>query len=70
MCQPRRFGRVFFWFLIVDLADHLEATHGVGSGVRDGFNGETLLGETAGVKKADVAIGNLFPDEWFLECVN
>ena len=29
-----------------------------------------MLGETAGVKKTDVAIEDLFPDEWFLECVN
>lgn len=29
-----------------------------------------MLGEAAGVKKTDVAIEDLFPDEWFLECVN
>ena len=29
-----------------------------------------MLGETAGVKKTDVAIEDLFPDKWFLECVN
>ena len=29
-----------------------------------------MLGETAGVKKTDVAIEDLFPNEWFLECVN
>ena len=29
-----------------------------------------MLGETAGVKKTDVAIEDLFPAEWFLECVN
>ncbi|MBZ8119823.1 AAA family ATPase [Roseovarius sp. LXJ103] len=29
-----------------------------------------MLGEAAGVKKTDVAIEDLFPDEWFLDCVN
>lgn len=29
-----------------------------------------MLGEAAGVKKTDVAVEDLFPDEWFLECVN
>ena len=29
-----------------------------------------MLGETAGVKKNDVAIEDLFPEKWFLECVN
>jgi hypothetical protein len=29
-----------------------------------------MLGEAAGVKKTDVAIEDLFPEEWFLECVN
>lgn len=29
-----------------------------------------LLGDAAGVKKTDVAIEDLFPDEWFLNCVN
>ena len=29
-----------------------------------------MLGKAAGVKKTDVAIEDLFPDEWFLECVN
>ena len=29
-----------------------------------------LIGEAAGIKKTDVAIEDLFPDEWFLECVN
>lgn len=29
-----------------------------------------MLGNAAGVKKTDVAIEDLFPDEWFLGCVN
>ena len=29
-----------------------------------------MLGEAAGVKKTDVAIEDLFPDDWFLGCVN
>lgn len=29
-----------------------------------------MLDKAAGVKKTDVAIEDLFPDEWFLECVN
>ena len=29
-----------------------------------------MLGDAAGVKKTDVAIEDLFPDEWFLDCVN
>lgn len=29
-----------------------------------------MLGETAGIKKTDVAIEDLFPDAWFLDCVN
>lgn len=29
-----------------------------------------MLGDAAGVKKTDVAIEDLFPDEWFLNCVN
>ncbi|WP_218640489.1 AAA family ATPase [Rhodovulum sulfidophilum] len=29
-----------------------------------------MLGEAAGVKKTDVAVEDLFPDEWFLGCVN
>ncbi len=29
-----------------------------------------MIGEAAGIKKTDVAIEDLFPDEWFLECVN
>jgi predicted ATP-dependent endonuclease of OLD family len=29
-----------------------------------------MLGEAAGVKNTDVAIEDLFPEEWFLECVN
>lgn len=29
-----------------------------------------MLGKAAGVKKTDVAIEDLFPDEWFLGCVN
>lgn len=29
-----------------------------------------MLGMAAGVKKTDVAIEDLFPDEWFLDCVN
>lgn len=29
-----------------------------------------LLGDASGVKKTDVAIEDLFPDEWFIECVN
>lgn len=29
-----------------------------------------MLGDAAGVKKTDVAIEDLFPDEWFLACVN
>jgi hypothetical protein len=29
-----------------------------------------LLGDAAGVKKTDVAIEDLFPDDWFLDCVN
>lgn len=29
-----------------------------------------MLGSAAGVKKTDVAIEDLFPDEWFLDCVN
>lgn len=29
-----------------------------------------MLGKAAGVKKNDVAIEDLFPDEWFLSCVN
>ena len=29
-----------------------------------------MLGDAAGVKKTDVAIEDLFPDEWFLGCVN
>lgn len=29
-----------------------------------------MLDKAAGVKKTDVAIEDLFPDEWFLDCVN
>lgn len=29
-----------------------------------------MLGDASGVKKTDVAIEDLFPDEWFLDCVN
>ncbi|MEM7663401.1 MAG: AAA family ATPase [Pseudomonadota bacterium] len=29
-----------------------------------------LLGETAGIKKTDAAIEDLFPDKWFVDCVN
>lgn len=29
-----------------------------------------MLGEVTGVKKTDVAIEDLFPDDWFLACVN
>lgn len=29
-----------------------------------------MIGEAAGIKKTDVAIEDLFPDEWFLDCVN
>ncbi|MEO0701877.1 MAG: AAA family ATPase [Pseudomonadota bacterium] len=29
-----------------------------------------MLGDTAGVKKTDVAIEDLFPDAWYLGCVN
>ncbi len=29
-----------------------------------------MLNDAAGIKKADGAIEDLFPDEWFLECVN
>lgn len=29
-----------------------------------------MLGDAAGVKKTDVAIEDLFPDEWYLDCVN
>lgn len=29
-----------------------------------------MLGDAAGVKKTDVAIEDLFPDDWFLGCVN
>lgn len=29
-----------------------------------------MIGDAAGIKKTDVAIEDLFPDEWFLECVN
>ena len=29
-----------------------------------------MLGNSAGVKKTDVAIEDLFPDAWFLDCVN
>ncbi|MCB1467495.1 MAG: hypothetical protein KDK08_10230, partial [Rhizobiaceae bacterium] len=29
-----------------------------------------MVGEAAGIKKTDAAIEDLFPDEWFLGCVN
>lgn len=29
-----------------------------------------MLGDAAGVKKTDVAIEDIFPDSWFLDCVN
>ena len=29
-----------------------------------------MLGDATGVKKTDVAIEDLFPDNWFLDCVN
>ncbi|MFP7674633.1 hypothetical protein ACG74X_14880 [Marivita sp. S0852] len=29
-----------------------------------------MLGDAAGVKKTDVAIEDLFPDEWYLDCIN
>ncbi|MCD1642392.1 ATP-dependent nuclease [Aurantimonas coralicida] len=29
-----------------------------------------MLGEAAGIKKTDAAIEDLFPDDWFLDCVN
>ena len=29
-----------------------------------------MIGQASGVKKTDVAIEDLFPDDWFLDCVN
>ena len=63
------------------LLDTDDAGHQAHEKIKDmnlkGYSDETghefrvfMLGETAGVKKTDVAIEDLFPDGWFLECVN
>lgn len=63
------------------LLDTDDAGHQAHEKIKDmnlkGYSDETdrefrvfMLGEVAGVKKTDVAIEDLFPDEWFLDCVN
>jgi energy-coupling factor transporter ATP-binding protein EcfA2 len=63
------------------LLDTDEAGHQAHEKIKDmnlkGYADETghefrvlMLGKAAGVQKTDVAIEDLFPDEWFLGCVN